>query len=150
MKHTRILFLALLGLILWSGVAFAQTDTPTVTPTVTNTPTPTNTPTQTIAVHDAATSFRAMTYGTLTVDPPEIATISRGFVDVSIPGLNPQDLIICYPPADLVTTLAFAGCTPITPNVLRIYLVNPTAGNVDGASNANWGYVWWDRTPTGS
>ena len=124
------------------------TPTPTATPTLSPTPTLTRTPKRALTATPTATvtptptatqtprvgsgGWRSYNYS---VNPGEIAAITRGSVDVTITGLAVTDLVVVEPPADLNTGLAYAGHL-VTANTVTLYIVNVTAGAInDGATN---------------
>lgn len=93
----------------------------------------------------AATHFSALSYGTVSVDLPSIATVARAAVSVTIPGLAVGDMLVFYPPATLNDDLIYVGCRVASANTATLFVYNPTIGAIDDAA-ANWEYHWWDRT----
>ncbi len=136
----------LLTLLLSVGtvaVASAQTNTPTATNTPTSTSVPVvATPTGTIptpAAHNS-TFFEAFDDNTVIVDPPS----STGTLNVTIPGIQPGDLIEFYPPAALKTTDEIT----YTYRILMNNTVQFAFTIVSAHPPRTWEYVWFDRTNT--
>ena len=84
-------------------------------------------------------------FGTASVDPASIPTVSRGSVTFTLTGAKTTDIIIVNPPADLNDDLIFCGAAISAADTVSIYLYNPTGGSIDDAA-ATWQYVWIDLT----
>ena len=153
-------FIIAIGIIfLWTSIAVAQTNTPTSTATLTftktptpsrtktKTPTPLNTAPPTVGSGGlSATDLSAFSFETKSVDLPSISGTAVGSVDVIINGLQLGDLAIAYPPlAGIADGVAYAGCTVVTNNTLRVWAVNSTGSPVNAAA-ANWNILWFNRT----
>jgi hypothetical protein len=93
----------------------------------------------------AATHYSALHYDAVSVNPASIATVTRGSVDVTVPGIAVGDMVVCYPPAALNDDLLYVGCRVTAANTVRLYLYNPTVGAIDDGA-LTWEFAWWDRT----
>ena len=87
--------------------------------------------------------LRKIVTGSVSVNPASIAANTKGSIAVTISGLAATDFLVLQPPADLEAGLVYAGHAVTGTDTLTIYLLNPTAGAVDGAAK-NWGYLWFE------
>lgn len=78
--------------------------------------------------------------GTVSVNPASIAAASTGDTTVTITGVASGDVVVMNPPDALEAGLAFGGCWVSAADSVKVRLVNPTAGAVDGAAR-NWTYA---------
>lgn len=88
---------------------------------------------------------RAVRSGTVAIDPPSIASATRGTATAAIAGVAPGDLVLLEPPATLEAGLLYVGHTVTAAGTVTVMLYNPTAAAVDGASRT-WRYLWIDLT----
>jgi hypothetical protein len=86
-----------------------------------------------------AMSWRPVFYGTVSVDPPNIAANSSGTVAVTITGVQTGDLVFLTPPSDMETDLIFQGAD-VTAGTVTIQIRNVSGGDIDGA-NRTWSYM---------
>lgn len=83
--------------------------------------------------------------GTVSIDPPSIATVSRGAATFTLAGARDGDFIHVQPPATLNDDLIFCGAEVTANDTVTVYLYNPTGGAVDDTART-WRYVWFDLT----
>ena len=93
----------------------------------------------------AATHFSMNHAGSVSVNPPSIATVSKAAVDVTITGLAVGDLLVMHPPTALDDDLIYCGCRVKAADTATIFLYNPTGGAIDDAAQT-WTYEWIDFT----
>jgi hypothetical protein len=86
-----------------------------------------------------AMSWRPVFYGTVSVDPPNIAANSSGTVAVPIPGVQTGDLVFLTPPSDMETDLIFQGADVTAGGTVTIQIRNVGAA-VDGDART-WSYM---------
>jgi hypothetical protein len=87
-----------------------------------------------------AMSWRPVLYGTVTVDPPNIAANSSGTVAVTITGVQPGDLVFLTPPSSIEAALIFQGASVTGANTVTIQIRNVSGAAVDGAART-WSYM---------
>jgi len=87
-----------------------------------------------------AMSWRPVFYGTVFVDPPNIAANSSGTVAVNITGVQTGDLVFLTPPSGMETDLIFQGADVTAGGTVTIQIRNVSGGDVDGAS-LEWSYM---------
>jgi len=87
-----------------------------------------------------AMSWRPVFYGTVFVDPPNIAANSSGTVAVNITGVQTGDLVFLTPPSGMETDLIFQGADVTAEGTVTIQIRNVSGGDVDGAS-LEWSYM---------
>ena len=83
--------------------------------------------------------------GTISVNPGNIGSTTRGSVNVTISGLNTSDRIFLQPPTALNSGLLYCGCDITAANTLTIYLYNTTGGGIDDGA-LTWKYSYFDFT----
>ena len=83
--------------------------------------------------------------GTIAIDPPSIATVSRGAATATLTGVKAGDIIVLQPPAALNDDLVFCGADVTADDTVTAYLYNPTGGSIDDSSRS-WRYLWLDLT----
>ena len=83
--------------------------------------------------------------GTVSVDPPNVATVSRGAATFTLTGARAGDFIYCQPPAALNDDLIFCGAEVTADDTVTIYLYNPTGGGIDDTART-WRYTWMNLT----
>lgn len=82
--------------------------------------------------------------GVVAVDPPSIATVSRGSAAVTVTGVKVGDIFIPdFQPA-ISDDLIFVGAKITANDTVTFYFYNPTAGAIDDAVQ-NWDYIWIKR-----
>jgi sarcosine oxidase gamma subunit len=84
-------------------------------------------------------------FGTASVDPASIPTVSRGSVTFTLTGAKTTDIIIVNPPADLNDDLIFCGAAISAADTVSIYLYNPTGSAINDTART-FSYVWIDMT----
>lgn len=89
------------------------------------------------------TNLYKVVSGTVSVNPGNIDATTKGFVNVTISGLNTSDRIILHPPSGLNSGLLYCGCDITATNTLTIYLYNHTGGGIDDGANT-WKYSHLD------
>jgi hypothetical protein len=87
-----------------------------------------------------AMGWRPVFYGTVFVDPPNIAANSSGTVAVNITGVQTGDLVFLTPPSGMETDLIFQGADVTAGGTVTIQIRNVSGGDVDGAS-LEWSYM---------
>jgi hypothetical protein len=87
-----------------------------------------------------AMSWRPVLYGTVTVDPPNIAANSSGTVAVTITGVQTGDLVFLTPPSGIEAALIFQGASVTGANTVTIQIRNVSGAAVDGAART-WSYM---------
>jgi hypothetical protein len=87
-----------------------------------------------------AMSWRPVLYGTVSVDPPNIAANSSGTVTVTITGVQTGDLVFLTPPVGMETQLIFQGASVTGANTVTIQIRNVSGAAVDGAART-WSYM---------
>jgi hypothetical protein len=83
--------------------------------------------------------------GTVSLDPGNIATVTRGTVTFTLTGARAGDVIVMQPPAALNDDLIFAGAAVTADDTVTVYLYNPTGGGINDGAN-DWTYTWLDVT----
>lgn len=91
---------------------------------------------KTLTVNGVA--VKGLVTGTVSVNPPSIATVSTGTIAVTIAGIGANDLVSLEPPATLNDDLIYCGHT-VTANTVTIRLYNPTGGAIDDTAKT-WTY----------
>ena len=84
-------------------------------------------------------------FGTVASDPASIAATSRGATTFTLTGAATTDILIVNPPSALEDDLLFVGAAITAADTATIYLYNPTAAAIDGASRT-FSYCWIDTT----
>lgn len=84
---------------------------------------------------------------TAAVNPGSINTLSKLGTAITLTGVAVGDVVIAIPPSDLEDDLVPAGCVVTGANTATVYLYNPSAGSVDGASKT-WSFLIVDLTPS--
>jgi hypothetical protein len=97
-----------------------------------------------VTVGDGGSPILQVKTGTLTVNPASLAAGASAGTDATLTGVAAGDVVVLIPPATLDTGLVFNGAVAGA-NKVTIYLFNPTASAVDGASLV-WTYLWFDLT----
>lgn len=85
--------------------------------------------------------------GTVSVNPESIASVTKGSVNVTLPGLKTTDRVILHPPSTLNAGLLYCGCDVTANNTLTIYLYNQSESAIDDTSRT-WKYSYWIFTGT--
>jgi len=88
----------------------------------------------------ADTKVKGMYYGTISVNPAEIAAGSSAETALTIKGSAVGDIIIFNVPASLETGLAFSGARVSAANTIQLRLSNITGSPVNGAA-LTWTYI---------
>ena len=83
-----------------------------------------------------------MITGTVSVDPPSIATGESANVDVTVTGLTTSHIVIVSCQEALEAGLVPQGASVPVADTLRIRLYNPSAAAIDGAE-LTWAYWAW-------
>jgi hypothetical protein len=91
----------------------------------------------TIQARDLAAGVLDRMVMTTTVGPQEILPGDRAAVAVSLPGVDPLDVVVVSPPATLDDGLVFAGSDVLVPGTVTIYVHNITAAPID-VGNGTW------------
>ena len=91
------------------------------------------------------TLMRKIQSGTISINPPSIATITRAAVTFTLTGAAVGDRIVMEPPAALNDDLVFVGARVTAADTVTVYIYNPTAGAIDDAAQT-WNYLWFDLT----
>lgn len=87
------------------------------------------------------TTVKKIQTGTVSVNPPSIATVSRGVATATITGVRVGDKVYLEPPATLNDDLLFVGARVTANDTVSIYLYNPTVGAIDDGA-LTWDFVW--------
>lgn len=87
----------------------------------------------------------ALARGTVNIDIPSIATVTKAAIDITIPGIAVGDTLNVHPPAAMNDDLVYAGCRVKAANTATIFIYNPTAAPIDEPFLV-WEYEWWDLT----
>jgi hypothetical protein len=78
------------------------------------------------------------------LNPPSIATVSRGSVTFTLTGARAGDAIVVNPPAGLNDDLVFCGAAVTANDTVTVYLYNPTGGAIDDTAQT-WTYIWFQK-----
>ncbi|MDO8436435.1 MAG: hypothetical protein Q7S82_03635 [bacterium] len=91
----------------------------------------------------SGTAITKVMWGTVAIDPDQIATSTTGIASSTVTGLTTDMVCVVQPPDILNDDLIPKGATTTEINKLGVYLYNPdqtSAGaNIDDG-NATWGY----------
>jgi hypothetical protein len=80
-------------------------------------------------------------FGTVSIDPPSIATVACSLATAPAPGIKSGDHVLAQAPVALETGLESSGATiQDTDGSLIVRLCNVTAAAIDGAPR-NWDYL---------
>jgi len=82
-------------------------------------------------------------FGTISINPDSIATVTRGATTFTLTGAKVGDVLVMNPPAALNDDLLYVGCAVTGDDEGTVYLYNPTVGAIDNAA-ATWTYLWVD------
>ncbi len=82
-------------------------------------------------------------FGTTSINPASIATVSRGATTFTLTGAKVGDVLVCNPPAGLNDDLLYVGCAITAADTATVYLYNPTGSAIDDAAGT-WTYLWID------
>lgn len=74
---------------------------------------------------------------TVAVNPASLNALTKAGTAVTVAGVAAGDVVVAVPPTNLEDDLVPAGAVVTNTNEVTIYLYNPSAGAVDGAS-LNW------------
>jgi len=83
--------------------------------------------------------------GTENLDPPSIATVTRGSVTFTITGAAAGDIVVMLPPAALNDDLLYVGAAVTAGDTVSVYLFNDSAAPIDDGP-LDWGYLYFDTT----
>jgi hypothetical protein len=70
----------------------------------------------------------------VSVNPPSIATVATGTVDVAVTGASVGDIVLVTPRADFNDDLIIKGAFVQAANNVRLMLYNPTGGAIDAGA----------------
>jgi hypothetical protein len=87
-----------------------------------------------------AMSWRPVLYGTVSVDPPNIAANTSTTFTVTITGVQTGDLVFLTPPSTIEGALIFQGANVTAANTVTIRMRNVTGAAVNGAA-LQWSYM---------
>jgi hypothetical protein len=91
------------------------------------------------------TLTKQMKYGSVSINPASIATVSRAATTFTVTGAAVGDMLVMSPPATLNDDLIFCGAKITGANTGTMYLYNPTGGPIDDGA-LTWEYLWFDLT----
>lgn len=97
-----------------------------------------------LLVGDNGERIREISTGTISIDPPSIATVTRGAPTFTLTGAAAGDFVVMLPPSTLNDDLCFVGAD-VGANTVTVYLYNPTAGPIDDTAKT-WRWLWFDTT----
>lgn len=80
------------------------------------------------------------TFGTVSIDPPNILANTTADVSVTIPGVSTDEVVILFPPAALESGLVYGGSRVTALDTVSVRIGNVTVGAINGASRS-WVYV---------
>jgi hypothetical protein len=86
-----------------------------------------------------------MSHGSVVVDPGSIATVARGSIAVSVPGVTIGDIFIPEFQPAINDDLVFLGAKITADDTVTFYFYNPTGLAIDDVAQM-WDYTWIDRT----
>ncbi len=100
-----------------------------------------------ISIGAAGGAIKNITQGTVNVDPPTSAG-GDGFVDITISGVSPGDIITMIPDPALISTdeRYCTGSYVIDANTVRVFIYRFTAGISNNPNARTWSYIWFDLT----
>jgi hypothetical protein len=98
-----------------------------------------------LIVGPGATTIKNIWSGSVSLDPPSIATVARGLVTFTVTGAAVGDVAILNPPATLNDDLVFVGAAVTAADTVTVYIYNPTAGAIDDTAKT-WIYEVHDIT----
>lgn len=78
--------------------------------------------------------------GTVSINPGNIATVTRAATTFTVTGAEVGDVLILNPPAALNDDLLFVGAAITGANEGTVYLYNPTGGGIDDSAR-DWRYT---------
>lgn len=84
-------------------------------------------------------------YGSVSVDPPNIAAGAKGTATALIPEVSVGDMVLLSPPAGLNNGLIFGGATATGEGTVSVYITNAGTAAVN-AGSADWGYLVFNVT----
>lgn len=93
----------------------------------------------------SSTVVKAITAGTVAIDPGSIAATTKSEVSVTITGVAVGDHISMNPPTGMNDDILFVGAYVSAANTVKVMLYNTTAGAIDDGS-VDWTYLWFDLT----
>ena len=82
-----------------------------------------------------------VTVGTVSIDPGNIATITKGSVTFTLTGASTGDRILLQPPTGLNAGLLYCGADITASNTVTVYLYNHTGGDINDGANT-WKYTY--------
>jgi hypothetical protein len=106
---------------------------------------PDNVIAESLVVGAEGTQLSKLRMGTIAIDPPSVASVSRGAATATLTGAKVGDVVVLLPPAALNDDLVFCGADVTADDTLTAYLYNPTGGAIDDSSRT-WRYLWLDFT----
>lgn len=101
--------------------------------------------TEGVQIGKAGANVLQLVSNTVSIDPPSVATVSRGAATFTLTGARVGDVIIMAPPATLNDDLIFCGAEVTANDTVTVYLYNPTVGAIDDGA-LTWRYTWLDIT----
>lgn len=93
----------------------------------------------------AGSAVKAISAGTVTVDPASLGTNASAETAVTIAGVAVGDVVIFTHPSGLDSGISYDAGRVSAADTVQLRLTNTTAGSVDVAS-ADWAYLWIDLT----
>jgi hypothetical protein len=86
-----------------------------------------------------------VTSGTISIDPGNIASTTKGSVTFTLTGASTTDRIFLQPPTGLNSGLLYCGADITASNTVTIYLYNTTGAGIDDGANT-WKYTFLEFT----